>query len=148
MIPSHDLSVRSGNGWTIVETAAIQQTPGAHDIGKPLGIADGTVVLVILRAAGRWAPNDETMTDGCAILRREGRMLVELSDATTRRRARLVYGRRPLPAERRQYRHRLGQSTRDRATRGRAGLSRSVSQGSCRDCFSCCERGPTGCCGR
>jgi hypothetical protein len=48
------------------------------------------VVLVILRAAGRWAPNDETMTDGCAILRREGRMLVELSDGSTQ----------PLDAER------------------------------------------------
>jgi hypothetical protein len=27
MIPSHDLSVWSGNGWTIVETAGIQETP-------------------------------------------------------------------------------------------------------------------------
>jgi hypothetical protein len=83
MIPSRDLSVRSGNRWTIVETAGIQQTPGAHDIGTPLGIAEGTMLLVILRAAERWAPNDETRTDGCAILRREGRMLVELSDGST-----------------------------------------------------------------
>jgi len=29
MIPSRDLSVRRGNGWTIVETAGIQRTPGA-----------------------------------------------------------------------------------------------------------------------
>jgi len=28
MIPSHHLSVRSGNGWAIVKMAAIQQTPG------------------------------------------------------------------------------------------------------------------------
>lgn len=90
MIPSHDLSVRSGNGWTIVETAGIQQTPGAHDIGAPLGIAEGTMVLVILRAAERWAPGRDTITDVTAILRREGRMLVELSDGSTQ----------PLDAER------------------------------------------------
>jgi hypothetical protein len=83
MIPSHDLSVRSGNGWTIVETAGIQQTPGAHDIGAPLGIADGTIVLVVLRAAERWAPGRDTITDVTAILRREGRMLVELADGST-----------------------------------------------------------------
>jgi hypothetical protein len=29
MIPPGDLSVRNGNGWTIVETAGIQQTPRA-----------------------------------------------------------------------------------------------------------------------
>lgn len=80
---SSDLVVRNGNGWTSVDTAGIQQTPGAHDIGKPLGIAGGRMVLVILRAAERWAPDDETMTDGCAILRREGRMLVELDDGST-----------------------------------------------------------------
>ena len=90
MIPSEDLIVRSGNGWTSADTARIQQTPGAHDIGKPLGISAGTVVLVILRAAERWAPNDETMADGCSILRREGRMLVELSDGSMQ----------PLDAER------------------------------------------------
>ena len=83
MIPSHDLSVRSGNGWTIVETDQIQQTPGAHDIGAPLGIAEGTIVLVILRAAERWAPNRDTITDVTAILRREGQMVVELTDGST-----------------------------------------------------------------
>jgi hypothetical protein len=83
MIPSHDLSVRSGNGWAIVETAGIQQTPGAHDIGAPLGIADGTIVLVILRAAERWTPNPDTITDVTAILRHEGQMLVELTDGST-----------------------------------------------------------------
>jgi hypothetical protein len=45
MIPSHDLIVRSGNGCTIVDTAGVQQTPGAHDIGAPLGIVEGTMVL-------------------------------------------------------------------------------------------------------
>jgi hypothetical protein len=90
MIPSHDLSVRSGNGWTIVETDGVQQTPGAHDIGAPLGISDGTMVLVILRAAERWAPNRNTITDVTAILRREGQMVVELTDGSTR----------PLDAER------------------------------------------------
>jgi hypothetical protein len=90
MIPSDDLSVRSGNGWTIVETAAIQQTPGAHDIGAPLGTAEGAVVLVILRAAERWAPNRDTIADVTAILRQEGRMLVELADGSTQ----------PLDAER------------------------------------------------
>jgi hypothetical protein len=83
MIPSHDLGVRSGDGWTIVETAGIQETPGAHDIGAPLGIAEGTIVLVILRAAERWAPGRDTITGVTAILRREGRMLVELTDGST-----------------------------------------------------------------
>jgi hypothetical protein len=90
MIPSHDLSVRNGNGWAIVKTDGIQQTPGAHDIGAPLGIADGTIVLVILRAAERWAPNRDTVTDVSAILRREGQMVVELTDGSTQ----------PLAAER------------------------------------------------
>jgi hypothetical protein len=90
MIPSHDLIVRSGNGWTIVETAGIQQTPGAHDTGAPLGIAEGTIVHVILRAAERWAPGRDTITDVTAILRREGRMLAELADGSTQ----------PLNAER------------------------------------------------
>ena len=62
MIPSHDASVRSGNGWTIIETDGIEQTPGAHDLSTPLGIADGTIVLVILRAAERWAPERDTIT--------------------------------------------------------------------------------------
>jgi hypothetical protein len=90
MIPSHDLIARNGNGWTIVETAGIEQTPGAYDIGAPLGLTEGTIVLVTLCAAERWAPNEETMTDGCTILRREGRMLVELSDGS----------KQPLDAER------------------------------------------------
>jgi hypothetical protein len=90
MIPSHDLSVRSGNGWTIVETAGVQQTPGAHDIGAPLGIAEGTIVLVILRAAERWALHRDTITDVTAILCREGRIFVELADGSTQ----------PLDAER------------------------------------------------
>jgi hypothetical protein len=90
MIPSDDPSVRSGNGWTIVETDGTQQTPGAHDIGAPLGIADGTIVLVILRAAERWAPNRDTITEITAILRREGQMVVELTDGS----------RLPLDAER------------------------------------------------
>lgn len=83
MIPSHDLSVRSGNGWTIVETAGIQQTPGTHDIGAALGVGDGTIVLVILRAAERWAPDSETGSHVTAIVRCEGRMLVELCDGST-----------------------------------------------------------------
>jgi hypothetical protein len=83
MIPSHDLGVRSGNGWAIVETDGMQQTPGAHDIAALLGIADGTMVLVILRAAERWAPNRDTITDVTAILRRQGRMVVELTDGST-----------------------------------------------------------------
>jgi len=83
MIPSHDSGVRSGNGWTIIETAAIQQTPGAHDLGTPLGVADGTIVLVILRAAERWAPKRDTTTDVSAILHREGEMVVELTDGST-----------------------------------------------------------------
>jgi hypothetical protein len=83
MIPSDDLSVRSGNGWTMVDTAGIQQTSGVHDIGARLGIAEGTIVLVVLRAAERWAPGPDNITDVTAILRREGRMLVELADGST-----------------------------------------------------------------
>jgi hypothetical protein len=78
-----DISVRSGNGWTIVDTARIQQTPGAHDIGARLGIAEGTMILVILRAAERWAPDGDAMTEGTLVLHREGRMLVELTDGST-----------------------------------------------------------------
>ncbi len=84
-MPSHELSVRTGRGWTILDTAGIQDAPGAHDIGVPLGIAEGTIMLVILRAAERWAPNDETSTAVTAIIGREGQMLVELSDGSTQR---------------------------------------------------------------
>lgn len=90
MTPSHDPSVRRGNGWTIVETDGIQQTPGAHDIGAALGIADRTILLVILLAAESWVPNRDTITDVTAILRREGQMVVELTDGSTQ----------PLDAER------------------------------------------------
>lgn len=83
MIPSPDLSVRSGNGWTIVEMAGLQQTPGEHDIGKPLGIAEGAIVLVILRAAERWTPDDETMADGCVIA--AARVACSWTSATVRR---------------------------------------------------------------
>ena len=76
-------SVRSGDGWTIVETADLLQTPGAHDIGARLGIADGTIALVILRAAEQWAVDPDTLTDVTAILHREGHMLVELGDGST-----------------------------------------------------------------
>jgi hypothetical protein len=87
---SRDLSVRNGRGWTILDTAGIQDTPGAHDIGAPLGIAEGTMMLVILRAAERWAPDDEATTVVTAILCREGQMLMELADGSTQ----------PLDAER------------------------------------------------
>jgi hypothetical protein len=83
MSPSRGFGVRRGNGWTIVETAGTQHTPGTHDIGGPLGIAEGTMLLVILRAAERWAPDDGTTIEVVAILRRQGRMLVELSDGST-----------------------------------------------------------------
>jgi hypothetical protein len=119
MIPSHDLNVRTGDGWTIVETAAIQQTPGAHDIGAPLGIADGTIVLVILLAAERWAPNRDTLSDVTAILHREGQMLVELTDGSTQ----------PLDAER------------DRSTTADRSLAGVVNIGSRRGCPSNCVGG-------
>jgi hypothetical protein len=90
MIPSQDPGVWSGNGWTIVETDGLQQTPGAHDIGALLEIADGTMLLVILRAAERWGPDRDTITDVTAILRREGQIVVELTDGSTQ----------PLDAER------------------------------------------------
>ncbi len=83
MSPPRDVGVRRGNGWTIVETAGARQTPGTHNIGGPLGIAEGTMLLVILRAAERWAPDDGTTIEVAAILRREGRMLVELGDGST-----------------------------------------------------------------
>jgi hypothetical protein len=83
MTPSHNPSVQRGNGWTIVKTDAIQHTPGAHDIGAALGIADGTILLVILLAAESWVPHHDTITDVTAILRREGQMVVELTDGST-----------------------------------------------------------------
>lgn len=82
-MPTRDPSVRSGNGWSIVETTGIQHTPGVHDIGAPLGIAEGTIVLVILRAAERWAPGRDTVANFTAILHHEGRLLVELDDGST-----------------------------------------------------------------
>ena len=83
MIPSRNLSVRRGNGWTIVETAGIQRTTGTHDIGAPLGIGEGKMLLVVLRAAERWAPALDCVTEITAILRREGQLLLELDDGST-----------------------------------------------------------------
>jgi hypothetical protein len=76
------VSVHRGNGWTVLDTACCAGKPGAYDLGARLGVTTGTILLVVLRAAERWAP-DLAQPDDAAIVPRKGRVLVEFADAST-----------------------------------------------------------------
>jgi hypothetical protein len=53
-----------------------------YDIGARLGVTTNKILLVILRAAERWAP-DDVLPGNAAIVPRRGRVLVQFADGST-----------------------------------------------------------------
>ena len=75
---------RHGKGWSILDISSYSGKPGVHDIGAALDLTSATMLLVVLQAAASWAPESEDMTQPDAVICREGRVLVEFTDASTR----------------------------------------------------------------
>jgi hypothetical protein len=48
-----------------------------------LGVTKGSLLLVILRAAERWVPDEDRLGEQSAIVRREGHVLVERTDGSS-----------------------------------------------------------------
>jgi hypothetical protein len=79
------MNVRSGSGWSLIDTSHLAGLPGVHDLGTLLGVTTGSLLLVILRAAERWVPDDDRLWEKSAIVRREGHVLVERADGSSHR---------------------------------------------------------------
>jgi hypothetical protein len=77
-----DTDTRSGDGWTVLDTTCYAGKPGVYDIGARLGVTTNTILLVILRAAERWAP-DGALPENAAIVPRRGRVLVQFADGSS-----------------------------------------------------------------
>ena len=77
------MNLRSGSGWSLIDTSQLARAPGAYDLGALLGVTTGSVSLVILRAAERWVPDDDTLGEESAIVRRERHVLVEHTDGSS-----------------------------------------------------------------
>ena len=77
-----DTGTHSGVGWTVLDTSAYAGNPGVYDIGARLGVTTNTILLVILRAAERWAP-DDALPQNATIVPRRGRVLVQFADGST-----------------------------------------------------------------
>jgi hypothetical protein len=71
-----------GKGWAMLDTNWYWGQPGVHDIGAALDVTSATILLVILRAAESWAPENDNVTHPDAILCREGRALVQYTDGS------------------------------------------------------------------
>jgi hypothetical protein len=76
------VSTYSGDGWAVLDTTCYAGKPGAYDIGARLGVTTSRILLVILRAAERWAP-DGALPVSAAIVPRRGRVLVQFADGST-----------------------------------------------------------------
>lgn len=77
------MNLRSGSGWSVIDTSQFAGVPGVHDLGTLLGLTTGSVWFVVLRAADRWTPDDDGVREEFGIARREGRVLVELADGSS-----------------------------------------------------------------
>ena len=77
------MTLRSGSGWSLIETSQFAGLPGVHDLGTLLGLTTGSLLLVILRAAERWVPDEDRAGETSAIVRREGHVLVERADGSS-----------------------------------------------------------------
>jgi hypothetical protein len=62
--------------WSIIDASQYPSVPGVHDLGALLELAQGTLLLVVLRAAECWTPA-ATSIDASIVLR-EGTIRVEL----------------------------------------------------------------------
>ena len=77
-----DTGTHSGDGWTVLDTTCYAGKPGVHDIGPRLGVTTTRILLVILRATERWAP-DDALPENAAIVPRRGRVLVQFGNGST-----------------------------------------------------------------
>jgi len=77
------MNLQSGSGWSLIETSQLAGLPGVHDLGTLLGVTTGSLLLVILRAAERWVPDETTLGETSAIVHREGHVLVERADGSS-----------------------------------------------------------------
>jgi hypothetical protein len=94
------MNLRSGSGWSLIETSQFAGLPGVHDLGALLGVTTGSLLLVILRAAERWVPGEDRAGETSAIVRREGHVLVERADGSSHAQddVRLIANLSPLAA--------------------------------------------------
>jgi hypothetical protein len=75
------VSIHTGNGWTVLNTACYANKPGVHDLGARLRVTTHNPA----RSPGtseRWAP-DLAQPDDATIVPRKGRVLVEFADGST-----------------------------------------------------------------
>ena len=77
------MNLRSGSGWSLIDAPQFAELPGVHDLGTLLGVTTGSLLLVILRAAERWVPDEDRLGETSAIVRREGHVLVERADGSS-----------------------------------------------------------------
>jgi hypothetical protein len=77
------MNLRSDSGWSLIDASQFAGLPGVHDLGTLLGVTTGSLLLVILRAAERWVPGEDTLGEKSAIVRREGHVLVERTDGSS-----------------------------------------------------------------
>jgi hypothetical protein len=77
------MNPRRRSDWSVIDTSDFAGLPGVHDLGTLLGVTTGYLWLVILRAAERWVPDNDTLGEKSAIVRREGHVLVERADGSS-----------------------------------------------------------------
>ena len=77
------MNLRNGSGWSLIETSQFAGLPGVHDLGTLPGVTTGSLLLVILRAAERWVPDEDRLGETSVIVRREGHVLVERTDGSS-----------------------------------------------------------------
>jgi hypothetical protein len=53
-------------GLVLIDTSHLAGLPGMHDLGALLGVTAGFLLLVILRAAERWVPDDDRLGEKSA----------------------------------------------------------------------------------
>jgi len=77
------MNLQSGSGWSLIDTSQFAGLPGVHDLGTLLGVTTGPLLLVILRAAERWVPDEDRLGETSVIVRRQGHVLVERADGSS-----------------------------------------------------------------
>jgi hypothetical protein len=77
------MNPRRRSGWSVIDTSDFAGLAGVHDLGTLLGVTTGCLWLVILRAAERWVPDNDTLGERAAIVCRAGHTLVERADGSS-----------------------------------------------------------------
>jgi hypothetical protein len=79
---SPSLDVRSGDGWTLLNTSRYASRPGVYDVGARVGLVTAKMLLVVLGAAESWTATSAGIARAETIICREGAVLVELADGS------------------------------------------------------------------